>query len=99
MLSVATSWLVLFCLLLCGSMQGAEPEQACHRTGKSHCPKMGPAKCVVAASDVPKAPVVADGVLTGRVTVVELELGAERWGVMECRRAVDRNVLLRVLRI
>lgn len=93
------TWLVGFCVLFCGSMRAADPEWACHRTGESHCPQMGPAKCVVAVYDVPKAPVVVDGVLTGSVTVVGLELAAERCGFVECERAVDWNVLLRVLRI
>ena len=93
------TWLVGFCVLFCGSMRGAEPERACHRTGKSHCPQMGPAKCVAAVSDVPKAPLVVDGVQAGTVVVVGLDLAAERCGFVECERAVDRNVLLRVLRI
>ncbi|MFN7936505.1 MAG: hypothetical protein U0R19_24490 [Bryobacteraceae bacterium] len=83
------TWLVGFCVLFCGSMRGAEPERVCHRAGKSHCPKMGPAKCVVAAYDVPKAPLVVDGLLTGTFVVLGLDLDTEWCVEVKCERAVD----------
>jgi hypothetical protein len=96
---VVCTWLVGFCLSFCGVMWGAEPEKACHRAKQSQCPQMSPAKCVGQAFDVPKTPVVVDGVRAAAAVVLRPEADAEWWSGLEGGRAVDRNVWLRVFRI